>query len=39
MMMINDQDYDEMPSMCQCQREKNEMRKEGQEGDGWQWER
>lgn len=35
MLMMNDWDYDEMPSMCQCQREKYEMRKEGQKVDGW----
>lgn len=33
-MMMNDWDYDEMPSMWQCQGEKNMMRKEGLEG-GW----
>lgn len=37
MMMTNDWDYDEMPSVCQCQRERNEMRKEEQEGGGWRW--
>lgn len=34
LMMTNDWDYDEMPSVCQCQREKNEMGKEEQEGGG-----
>lgn len=36
MMKMNDWDYDETPSICQRQGEKNE-RKEGQEGNGRQW--
>lgn len=32
---MNDWDYDVTPNMCQYQREKNETRKELQEGDGW----
>lgn len=35
MVMMNDWDYDEMPGMCQRQREKDKMRKEGQERGGW----
>ncbi len=31
---MTDWGYDEMPGMCQHQREKNKMRKEGQEA-GW----
>lgn len=33
-MMTNDLDYDEMPTMCQCQREKNEGKQRSTRG-GW----
>lgn len=34
-MMMNDWDYDVVPSLCRCYREKNETRKAVQQRDGW----